>query len=120
MGTFADGESKTAADPTLAAVDFVPKKTSLMAKYAWTGGPLKGLMVGGTYFDQSAKRNANFMIDFPATYRLFGRYAWGRHWSVQLNLDNITDERYIVAIAGNGLVQTMPGSQSNLAVKYRW
>jgi outer membrane receptor protein involved in Fe transport len=91
-----------------------------MTKYSWTGGPLKGLMVGATYFDQSTKRNASFLIDFPATYRLFGRYAWGKHWSVQVNLDNITDERYIVAIAGNGLVQTVPGAQYNLTVKYRW
>lgn len=120
LGTYADGKSQIAADKRLAAVDFVPKKTSLMAKYAWTRGSLNGLMVGGTYFDQTAKRNANFLIDFPETFNVFGRYAWGRHWSVQLNLDNITDERYIVAIAGNGLVQTIPGAQSNLAVKYKW
>lgn len=120
IATYADGNSSTAADPTLMAVDFVPQKYSLMARYAWNAGPLKGLMLGATYFDQTRKRNANYWIDFPATYNVFGRYAWGKHWSVQLNLNNITDERYIVAIAGNGLVQTEPGFDSKLAVRYGW
>lgn len=120
IGTYADGESQIAADPTQMAVDFVPRKTSLMARYSWKSGPLSGLMVGATYFDQSRKRNASYWIDFPATYNLFSRYAWGKHWSVQLNLNNITDERYIVAIAGNGLVQTEAGFDSKLAVKYVW
>jgi iron complex outermembrane receptor protein len=120
IGTYADGESQTAADPKQMAVDFVPRKTSLMARYAWKSGPLSGFMVGATYFDQSQKRNASYWIDFPATYNLFSRYAWGRHWSVQLNLNNITDERYIVAIAGNGLVQTTSGFDTKLAVKYVW
>lgn len=120
IGSYADGESSTAADPTLWAVDFVPRKVSLLAKYTWTSGPLNGFMIGATYFDQSKKRNANYWIDFPATYNVFGRYVWGKHWSVQLNLNNITDERYIVAIAANGLVQTEPGFDSKLAVKYKW
>lgn len=120
IGTYADGDSETAADPTMMAVDFVPKKTSLMARYSWSSGPLSGFMLGATYFDQSKKRNANYWIDFPATYNVFSRYAWGKHWSVQLNLNNITDERYIVAIAANGLVQTEPGFDTKLAVKYVW
>jgi outer membrane receptor protein involved in Fe transport len=120
LGTYADGKSQTAADPTIMAADFVPKKTSLMGKYSWTSGPLEGLMIGATYFDQTKKRNANFWIDFPATYNVFTRYAWGKHWSVQLNLNNITNERYIVAIAANGLVQTEPGFESMLQVKYKW
>lgn len=120
IGTYADGTSETAADKTIAAADFVPRKTSLMARYEWTSGPLSGVMFGATYFDQSTKRNANYWLDFPATYNLFGRYVWGSHWSVQLNLNNITDERYIVAIAANGLVQTEPGFDTKLAIKYKW
>ncbi|HNC23487.1 MAG TPA: TonB-dependent receptor [Opitutaceae bacterium] len=120
MGTYCDGDSQTAADKTLKAVDFVPRKQSLMAKYTWKSGPLAGFMFGATYFDQTTKRNANFWIDFPATYNVFARYAWGKHWSVQLNLNNVTDERYIVAIAANGLVQTEPGFEGMLSAKYKW
>ncbi|MBE7537727.1 MAG: TonB-dependent receptor [Opitutaceae bacterium] len=120
IATYADGNSATAADPTLMAVDFVPKKESLMVRYGWNSGLLKGCAVGATYFDQSRKRNANFWIDFPATYNVFARYTWGKNWSAQLNLNNITDERYIVAIAANGLVQTEPGFDAKLAIRYTW
>lgn len=120
LGTYAEGSSKTAGADAIPAQDFVPKKISLMGRYEWTSGPLKGFMIGGTYFDQDAKRNSIWTIDFPATYGAFTRYAWGKNWSVQLNLNNITDERYIVAIAANGLVQTEPGFDGKLAVKYKW
>ncbi|HRE83220.1 MAG TPA: TonB-dependent receptor, partial [Opitutaceae bacterium] len=120
IGTYTDGDSQIAADPNQMAVDFVPKKTSLMARYAWKTGPLDGFVFGATYFDQTKKRNANWWIDFPATYNVFARYSWGKNWSAQLNLNNITDERYIVAIAANGLVQTEPGFDAKLAVRYAW
>jgi len=120
IATYADGNSSTAADPRLMAVDFVPKKESLMIRYGWKAGALKGAAIGATYFDQSKKRNANYWIDFPATYNVFARYAWGKNWSAQINLNNITDERYIVAIAANGLVQTEPGFDAKLAVRYTW
>lgn len=120
LATYCDGNSHIAADPTQMAVDFVPKKYSLLGRYSFRSGPLSGLTVGATYFDQTRKRNANFWIDFPETYNVFARYQWGRHWSTQLNLNNITDERYIVAIAGTGLVQTEPGFDAKLAVRYTW
>ena len=120
IGTYADGDSQTAADKTLKAADFVPKKYSLMGRYGFTTGALKGLSAGASYFDQTTKRNANFWIDFPATYNVFARYAFRKNWSVQVNLNNITDERYIVAIAGNGLVQTEAGFDGKLAVRYKW
>jgi iron complex outermembrane receptor protein len=120
IGTYADGKSQIAADPTQMAADFVPRKTSLMARYAFKSGPLNGFHLGATYFDQTKKRNANFWIDFPATYNVFAGYRWGKNWSAQLNLNNITDERYIVAIAANGLVQTEAGADMKLALKYAW
>ena len=120
FGTYCDGDSQIAADPKQMAVDFVPRKTSLIARYTWKTGPAAGLTLGGTYFDQTRKRNASYWIDFPATYNLFARYNWSKNWSAQLNLNNITDERYIVAIAANGLVQTEPGFDAKLAVRYTW
>ncbi len=51
---------------------------------------------------------------------MFARYAWNKHWSAQVNVNNVTDERYIVAIAGTGLVQTDPGLDAKFAVKYIW
>ena len=120
LGTYAEGTSETAGASNVPAQDFVPRKISLMGKYEFTSGPMNGVTVGATYFDQDAKRNSIWTIDFPATYNLFARYTWSKNWSVQLNLNNITDERYIIAIAANGLVQTEPGFDGKLAVKYKW
>ncbi|MBL9208326.1 MAG: hypothetical protein JNN01_24795, partial [Opitutaceae bacterium] len=44
----------------------------------------------------------------------------GKNWEFQLNLDNLTDERYIVAIAATGLVQTAEPLQARLGVTYVW
>ncbi len=120
IGTYTDGNSETAGSPDVPAHDFVPSKISLMGRYEWTSGGLEGLAIGATYFDQDAKRNAAWTIDFPATYNAFARYAWGKNWSVQLNLNNLTDERYIIAVAANGLVQTEPGFDGKLSVRYKW
>jgi iron complex outermembrane recepter protein len=120
IATYADGKSQIAADRNQMAVDFVPQKTSLMVSYTWRTGGMKGLTLGATYFDQSKKRNASYWIDFPETYNVFGRYSWGENWTLQLNLNNLTNERYIVAIAANGLVQTEPGFDAKLALRYAW
>jgi len=120
LGTFSKGNSETAGASDTPAQDFVPQKASLMGRYEWSSGPLSGLMLGATYFDQDAKRNAKWTIDFPATYGAFGRYAWSKQWSVQLNLNNLSDERHIVAIAADGLVQTEPGFDGKLAFRYKW
>lgn len=120
IATYSDSDSAIASDSRIKAHDHVPQKYSFMGRYAWNSGPLSGLAVGATYFDQSRKRESVYYIDFPATYNVFARYAWNKNWSVQLNLNNLTDERYIVAIAATGLVQTEPGFDGKLAIKYKW
>ena len=120
LGTYCKGESQTAADPTIMAQDFVPQKTSWMFRHQWTSGPLNGLMFGAAYLQQADKRQANFWCETPDTYNIFSRYAWGKHWSLQLNLNNVTNQYYIVAIAANGLAQTDPGLKTMLQARYRW
>ena len=70
--------------------------------------------------DQTAKRNGNYLIDFPRLFNLFATYRWNKNWETQLNIDNVTDERYIVAIAATGLVQTADLRVARLSVKYSW
>lgn len=120
VATYFDGDSAIAADPTVQAVDFVPRKYSLLAKYAWTNGTLKGLTLGGSVMDQTGKRNGNYLIDFPRVVNVFAGYRLNKSWEFQLNLDNLTDERYIVAIAATGLVQTAEPLQARLGVTYVW
>jgi len=81
---------------------------------------LKGLMIGGSIMDQTSVRNGFWLIDFPAVVNVFAGYKWRRHWAIQLNLDNVTDERYIVAVGATGLVQTPEAFRSRLGVTYRW
>jgi len=120
LGTYCKGESQTAADATMMAHDFVPQKTSWMFRHQWTTGPMNGLMFGAAYLHQANKRQANFWVETPDTYNVFSRYAWGKHWSLQLNLNNVTNQYYIVAIAANGLAQTDPGLKTMLQARYRW
>jgi len=120
VATYFDGQSSIAADPTVQAVDFVPRKYSLLGKYSWTGGSLKGFSIGGSIMDQTGKRNGNYLIDFPRLFNLFAMYRWNKHWETQLNIDNVTDERYIVAIAATGLIQTADMQAVRFAVKYSW
>jgi len=120
IATYFNGESGIAADPAVQAVDFVPRKYSLLAKYAWTKGTLNGFTLGGSIMDQTGKRNGNYLIDFPRMVNVFAGYRWGKNWEFQLNLDNLTDERYVVAIAATGLIQTAEPLQVRLGVKYLW
>ena len=120
VATYFDGESSIAADPTVQAVDFVPRKYSFLGKYSWTGGSLKGFSIGGSIMDQTGKRNGNYLIDFPRLFNLFAMYRWNKHWETQLNIDNVTDERYIVAVAATGLIQTADMQAVRFAVKYSW
>ncbi|MBL9214182.1 MAG: TonB-dependent receptor [Opitutaceae bacterium] len=114
-----DGDSSTAVNPALQAENFAPRKYSALAKYRWTGGSLKGLMIGGALMDQSAKRNITYQVESPLIVSLFGGYSWDK-WNVQVNLDNVTNERYIVALAATGLAYGSDTFQPRLEVGYKW
>lgn len=120
VASWFDGSSATAANPALQAVDFAPRKYSLLAKYRWTGGALKGLMFGGAIMDQSAKRNITYAVDWPLLVSFFAGYQSSNHWNVQVNLDNITNKRYIVGMAANGLVYGSDMFQPRIEVGYKW
>ncbi|MDB6169289.1 MAG: TonB-dependent siderophore receptor [Verrucomicrobia bacterium] len=118
--TYFDGESATAANPTLQAVDFAPRKYSILGKYSWTDGGLKGLMFGAGIMDQSGKRNLTYNVDYPLVVNVFAGYDFNHSWNVQVNLDNLTNKRYIVGMAANGLVIGSDPFQPRLTVRYRW
>lgn len=118
--TYADGRSTTASRAGEAA-EFVPRSYSVIAKFAWTAGPLEGLTVGATMYDQSAKLGTVLdLVDFPVTYNAFANYRIGRHWSAQVNLTNFTNERYIVKVASEALVSAKRGFEPAFNLRYRW
>jgi iron complex outermembrane recepter protein len=122
--TYFHGNSAIADDAGKAYVRqanaFVPQKFSFFGKYSWTTGGLKGLRLGGGFEIEHDKRYGGFMLDHPLVADAFAAYTIGRHWDIQLNLNNLTNERYIIQVAANGLVQTSDTFRSKLTVRYNW
>jgi len=121
---FFQGDSSIAADKGLPyvrqAANFVPKKYSVMARYSWLGGALRGLIVGGGVMDQTTKRDGAHTVDFPLVANMFASYRWGKKWEVQMNLDNLTNERYVVNVYAKGLVGVADPFRARATVKYSW
>ncbi len=122
--TYFNGDSAIAADEGLDYVRqanaFVPEKFSVLAKYSWTEGPLDGLRAGIGFEEESKKRYGAFMLDRPLLADAFVGYSVNDRWDLQLNLNNLTDERYILQTAANGLVQASDTFRAKLTVSYRW
>jgi outer membrane receptor protein involved in Fe transport len=122
--TYFNGDSAVADDQGKAYVRqtnaFVPQKFSFFGKYSWTTGSLRGLRIGGGFEIEHDKRYGAFMLDRPLIADAFAGYTWNRRWDVQLNLNNLTNERYIVQVAANGLVQASDTFRSKLTVRYSW
>ncbi|MCF3650458.1 TonB-dependent siderophore receptor [Synoicihabitans lomoniglobus] len=122
--TYFNGDSAVADDEGKAYVRqtnaFVPEKFSVLAKYSWTGGPLKGLRAGFGIEEESSKRYGAYFLDRPLLADGFVGYEFTENWDAQLNLNNLTDERYILQTAANGLVQASDTFRAKLTVSYRW
>jgi outer membrane receptor for monomeric catechols len=76
--------------------------------------------LGGGFEIEHDKRYGAFMLDHPLVADAFLGYTIGRHWDLQLNLNNLTDERYIIQVAANGLVQTSDTFRSKFTLNYHW
>jgi len=100
--------------------NFVPQKVSLLGKYAWSSGSLRGLRVGLGIIVQDDKRQGGYMVETPPLASAFFGYSMNKRWDLQLNLDNLTDERYIIQVATPGLVQGSDTFASKLTLKYKW
>lgn len=102
------------------ANNFAPEKHSLLVKYGWKSGMLKGLMIGGGLEKEATQRSATYSVSRPHHYDAFARYAWNPQWEAQLNFDNLTDARYIVRVYNSGLVAASDPFRSRASLRYRW
>lgn len=122
--TYFHGNSAIAADEGLAYVrqaqNFVPQKFSFLGKYSWSSGSFRGLRAGLGIIIQDDKRQGAYVVETPPLASAFFGYSVNKRWDVQLNLDNLTNERYIVQVATPGLVQGSDTFASKLTVKYLW
>ncbi len=122
--TYFRGNSAIAADAGKAYVrqaqNFVPQKFSFLGKYSWSSGSLRGFRAGLGIILQDDKRQGAFIVETPLLSSAFFGYAVNKRWDLQLNLDNLTNERYIVQVATPGLVQGSDTFASKVTVKYNW
>lgn len=120
IGTYTDLSTRRAAS-NLSIPQSPDRTTSFLGKYVWTSGPLSGFTFGAGGYDQTKIfTGANLTIDFPVTYTMFASYILNKHWIIQANGNNITDERYISNVTTPGLVQEAPRAEWRLSVKYLW
>jgi hypothetical protein len=56
-------------------------------------------------------------VQTPPTYNLMCEDEFGKHLTVGLNLDNITDRFYIIAISGPAYMSTAPPFQAYFHVR---
>jgi outer membrane receptor protein involved in Fe transport len=77
-----------------------PWTWSVLAKVTVKAGPLKGFRLGVGTRDEAQKLQRSYFINVPQLYSVFAGYEWSRHWNFQVNVDNASDERYLVSTSG--------------------
>jgi iron complex outermembrane recepter protein len=89
-------------------------------KYTFNQGPLKGLSAGGgvVYTNDSAGDNTDtFTLPGHAEWEALVQYS-RKNWSVQLNVRNLTDERY--AITAVDRTRVYSGEPRNYSITWRY
>mgnify|MGYP000594083980 CR=1 FL=1 len=59
-------------------------------------------------------------MEVTPTASAFASYKWDRQWQFQLNVDNLTDKRYIVKVNSVELVQTSDRLSAKLSGSFKW
>jgi len=118
------GDSAIALDKGKAYVRqanaFAPWKYSFFGRYSWSHGTLRGFRLGAGFEDEDKRRNGAHLIDRPLTADAFLGYMINKRWDVQLNLNNLTNETYIVQVAAAGLVSREDEFRAKLTMTYGW
>jgi len=114
--SFFSGEYLTATgDPTLNT----PKQSGgFLGKLSFVGGVLKRFIFGGGLHHQSEKIYIGLKNKWPPTADLFATYTWNEKMAFQLNVDNATDERYI--ITSTEVSQVSDPRRIRFQVRYLW
>ena len=121
VATYFDGDSYIATDRTVQAAGFIGRKDSILAKYTFLNkGKLNNAMVGFGYEVSTGKRNGNFYVPGHEIINLFSRYNITKKLSIQLNLNNIGNERIIIAQAASALVQTLDPMRTRITLTYKF
>ena len=101
-------------------ISLPPIKYSFVTKFSWNAGPLRGLALGVNMSDTSETLFNTFTTDEAPVYNMFANYRINKHWGVQLNVVNITDERYVQWISNSAVVSVNPPFRPRLQFNYTY
>jgi len=94
-----------------------------LAKYSFLGGALKGLSLGTGYEYVNRRAgdvNVTFVLPSYGIWTAFAAYNHGKHWSFQLNVDNLADRIYAVTSSNNTSVYVGDPRTVRCAVGYKF
>ena len=129
LGAFGYVRSDDRGERIVAAPELT---ASLWTSYS-LGGKLKGLTLGGGVKFVSERlaiadpngdgdKRDRVFVDSYALLNLFARYDFGDRWRLQVNLSNVTDERYVLAALNNlsRNVHAGPPFEGFVSLSYRF
>ncbi len=97
--------------------------TSVLLKYTFERGPLRRFAFGaGGYFegDKTATADGLLLHDFSDFYDAFASYAPTPRWTLRINVENVTNVRFVHSYLSPGLVGTNEPRSLRLTVRHHW
>ncbi len=122
-------ESYTASQVNKAPSSIPRHSASALGSYSFQNGPLKGVTlgtgvryIGSTYGDnaESFKVPAYTLYDAMARYELGSLASQLKGAAVQLNVNNLTDKRYVASCGGDTACFYGSGRTVVATVSYSW
>ena len=115
MASYYDGDIRGVDGSRLA--NSINESYSLLTRYDFASGPLKGAILGGSLFHQGDRAGAAWP-DYTIG-NLFAGYARDS-WSVMVNVDNVTDEVYSGSGWGNVFMEVGASRNAKVSFSYRF
>ena len=94
------------------------KQASVLAKYAFERGPLKGFAIGSGYTwrgRRAGDTGNTFWLPGANLYQAFVSYAWGRY-ALHLKVDNVLDEYYANNAVNRNIISLAPPRSFTLRI----
>ena len=107
----------------IVAVSAAPWSWSGVGKYSVTGGLLKGAWIGTGWKDEGLRLQRSYFIQNPVVGTAFVGYSFLKHWSCELNVDNLTNQLYLIVAANGGsygIAQVSRPRTERFTTTYKW
>lgn len=94
------------------------KQASVLAKYAFENGPLKGFAIGSGYTWRGVRAGDTgntFWLPGANLYNAFATYAWGKY-TFHLKVDNVVDEYYANNAVNRNIISLAPPRSFTLRI----